>query len=142
MTAECQACGACCVAPDARSYYVTLTDDDMACLQGAGHGRMIEFHGRGINLGASMRARSVTLRVFESEEAIDLYRSDPHDVPRCQVTRRRGLCSALWGAPGGPCSCSVYNVRPWVCSSFEPGGYLCEQARAEIGLSPFPRENR
>ena len=47
----------------------------------------------------------------------------------------RDVCAALAGAAGGPCSCSVYPARPWVCRAFEVGGPLCREARRTAGLA-------
>jgi Fe-S-cluster containining protein len=46
----------------------------------------------------------------------------------------RDVCAALAGAVGGPCSCSVYPSRPWVCQAFQAGGPGCREARRAAGL--------
>jgi len=45
-----------------------------------------------------------------------------------------GRCLAFRGEPGSSCRCSIYERRPAVCSTFEPGNDLCLQARQELGL--------
>jgi Fe-S-cluster containining protein len=46
----------------------------------------------------------------------------------------RDVCAALGGTVAGPCSCSVYPSRPWVCRAFEAGGMACREARRTVGL--------
>lgn len=49
---------------------------------------------------------------------------------RCEGNR----CSALLGTVGGKTACLVYEVRPQVCASCQPGDDACLMARARFGL--------
>jgi Fe-S-cluster containining protein len=46
----------------------------------------------------------------------------------------RDVCAAFTGTVAGPCSCSVYPSRPWVCQAFEAGGPQCREVRRTAGL--------
>lgn len=48
-----------------------------------------------------------------------------------------GHCAAL--DPDG--KCSIYDDRPWSCSSFTPGEDPCNEKRKERNLPPYPVEN-
>lgn len=45
-----------------------------------------------------------------------------------------GRCSALQGMPGVCVSCRIYDQRPSVCRSFQPGQTLCVYLRRRAGL--------
>lgn len=51
------------------------------------------------------------------------------------TTTRRGslvVCAALRGVPGVRVSCRIYDRRPSICRTFEPGSDACLDARADI----------
>lgn len=48
--------------------------------------------------------------------------------------RKDGRCIALVGEIGKACSCRIYDHRPSVCQTFEPGNIQCLEARKRVGL--------
>lgn len=53
---------------------------------------------------------------------------------RCNGDR----CSALAGDIGVSTSCTIYEVRPIVCRTCQPGDEECRMARQRFGLSALP----
>lgn len=78
---------------------------------------------------------------------------EPFIAKRCRVLNGDGILAPsdcgwrLAGRPRLPCafldisepvaSCKIYNNRPGVCASFEPGGDQCNRARKKYGLKPL-----
>lgn len=48
--------------------------------------------------------------------------------------RKDGRCIALQGELGKACACRIYDRRPSVCRTFEPGHTNCLSARVRMGL--------
>lgn len=44
-------------------------------------------------------------------------------------------CVAFRGRVGGPCRCSIYEMRPTACRAFNPGSRYCREARKLFGVS-------
>lgn len=74
---------------------------------------------------------------------------DADDGVRCMAHDRDGRCAALKGRPGTSVACAIYDRRPTVCATFQPGGKHCRDARGNaralferIASAPSPAVDR
>lgn len=78
-----------------------------------------------------------------SRRVVRLHLMQEHSVVHTKTVwkdQRRGplagaqacVCSALQGSLLSRVSCSIYNQRPEVCRSFEPGSARCKAARRQL----------
>lgn len=106
---DCQACGACCVSLETESDGIaTVTDEDLA----------------------RMSPRTRRLHVLQEN-------GRSPETKTKMLAQRSGLaaglrvcaCSAFSGNLFVKTSCSIYEERPAVCRTFEPGSVRCRRAR-------------
>lgn len=102
---DCRRCGACCLASTPRPGYVVLSG------------------------GESARMRALGLPVVSDPVQGECLGTEPYDGPGGAAA-----CAAFLGAPGFPCSCSIYADRPARCRDFEAGSAACRLARLRAGL--------
>jgi len=107
---DCQTCGCCCASPSPGASYVKLDDADIDRLRGTGL-PILEFPVQDADPPQMERALPT--------------KNDPHGTK---------VCVALNGCAGGANSCSVYELRPGACRTFEVGGLCCRLARERFGL--------
>lgn len=105
---DCRACGACCVAPFDEPSYVSLDPVDERRL-----GRpFVRLH---------------VIRHAIATKHVEVKRGPAAGSDAC-------VCHALRGTPGVRVSCSVYERRPGICRTFQPGGSSCLGSRRELGM--------
>ncbi len=78
----------------------------------------------------------------EDDAALDLipakFVNDRLSGMRCEGER----CSALTGRIGVSTACGIYEVRPEVCRTCQPGDAECTIARRGYGLAAIALQNR
>lgn len=70
----------------------------------------------------------------EDDAVLELIPREFADHSRGRMRCSGNRCSALVGEVGVATSCAVYEVRPDVCRSCEPGDEACRMARRWFGL--------
>jgi len=114
VATDCRTCGACCVAggdgEGVRKHgYADLTIDDMIRLS---------------------RRVQKQLHEISFDDAPTVFRTKAKQLPSGQYA-----CRYLRGTPGKRCSCSIYDSRPEICSTFVVGGDTCKAARVSLALA-------
>ncbi|OAI41814.1 hypothetical protein AYO40_07005, partial [Planctomycetaceae bacterium SCGC AG-212-D15] len=103
---DCRRCGACCLTSAPGPGYVLLEE------------------------GEPERLAKLALPVVRDGEGKLRLGIVPHDAPGGS-----DACVAFEGAPGFPCTCTIYQARPTRCRQFEMGSEACRTARLRAGLA-------
>ena len=110
--ADCQSCGACCIANSDDCQYVELTEEDVAGFS--------SYYQRTKVIREVMKGALTGFDRFALATKKNALTGDT-------------VCCALAGAPGVTrVRCTIYERRPGVCRSFMPGSRECIEARSEI----------
>jgi Fe-S-cluster containining protein len=102
---DCRRCGACCLTSAPAPGYVLLTDAE------------------------AERLGMMSLPVVRDAAGQLRLGTTSHDAPG-----GTDACVGFEGAPGFPCTCTIYEARPARCRDFEMGSEACRTARLRAGL--------
>src|SRR5258708_6281154 len=102
---DCRRCGACCLSPGKETGYVAVTAEE----------------------GNRLRALALPLVTHDGGKVF--LGTETYDGPG-----GARACVGFVGAPGFPCSCTIYEDRPAKCREFEMGSAACRTARLRAGL--------